>query len=88
MVDPDTFLTTLSVMVDDLLYHMPGLVHPGPTPALSVSGVVPLALFGQWRHVAGESAFSRWAHRQLQGAFPPCPIAASTTGCSGAATGP
>jgi hypothetical protein len=73
MVDPDTFLTTLYVMVDDLLYAMPPMVHPGPMPALSVSEVVTLALFGQWRHFAGESAFYRWARRQLQGAFPTLP---------------
>ena len=57
MVDPDTFLTTLYVMVDDLLYYMPPVSQPGPAPALSPSEVVTLALFGQGRHFQGESAF-------------------------------
>jgi hypothetical protein len=73
MVDPDTFLTTLYVMVDDLVYAMPPVVQPGPTPALSVSEVVTLALFGQWQHFAGESAFYRWARGRLRGAFPTLP---------------
>ena len=73
MVDPDTFLTTLYVMVDDLLYYMPHLVQPGPAPALSVSEVVTLALFGQWQHFAGESAYYRYAQRRLRAAFPTLP---------------
>lgn len=73
MVDPDTFLTTLYVMVDDLLYAMPPVVQPGPAAALSPSEVVTLALFGQWRHFAGESAFYRYARRRLRGAFPRLP---------------
>ncbi len=49
MVDVDTFLTTLYVMVDDFCkLSLPSDVHPGPQAALSRSEVVTLALFGQW----------------------------------------
>jgi hypothetical protein len=73
MVDPDTFLTTLYVMVDDLLGAMPAVVQPGPAPALSPSEVVTLGLFGQWRHFADERAFYRYAGRHLRPAFPTLP---------------
>jgi hypothetical protein len=50
MVDVDTFLTTLYVMVDDFCKtSLPLDLHPGPQAALSRSEVVPLALFGQWQ---------------------------------------
>jgi hypothetical protein len=73
MVDPDTFLTALYVSVDDLMSELPLAAQPGPAPALSVSEVVTLALFGQWRHFGGERAFYRYARRHLQGAFPRLP---------------
>jgi len=47
MVDVDTFLTTLYVMVDDFcMLALPPALHPGPQAALSRSEVVTLALFG------------------------------------------
>jgi hypothetical protein len=50
MVDVDTFLTTLYVMVDDFgKTSLPPELLPGPQAALSRSEVVTLALFGQWQ---------------------------------------
>jgi hypothetical protein len=51
MVDGDTFLTTLYVMVDDFCKtSLPPETHPGPEAALSRSETVTLAIF---RAVAG-----------------------------------
>src|SRR5215831_16735515 len=51
MVDVDTFLTTLYVMVDDFCkLSLPPEPHPGPQAALSRSEVVTLAIYAQ-RHV-------------------------------------
>jgi len=75
MVDPDTFLTALYVMVDDLLSQIP-LPAPrrrGPALALTHSEVVTLALYGQWAHFEGEAAFYRHADARLRGAFPRLP---------------
>jgi len=55
MVDVDTFLTTLYVMVDDFCrLALPPAPHPGPQAALSRSEVVTLALFGQWQGCGSE----------------------------------
>ncbi len=43
MVDVDTFLTTLYVMVDDFCQSRPQEQHPGPEASLSSSEVVTLA---------------------------------------------
>ena len=48
MVDVDTFLTTLYVMVDDFCNtFLPLETHPVPHAALTRSEVVTLAIFGQ-----------------------------------------
>src|SRR6516165_5824314 len=58
MVDVDTFLTTLYVMVDDFcMLALPPVLHPGPQAALSRSEVVTLALFGQWQGFGSERGF-------------------------------
>ena len=45
MVDVDTFLTTLYVLVDDFcILSLPPAPHPGPQAARSRSEVVTLAL--------------------------------------------
>ena len=75
MIDPDTFLTTLYVTVDDLLSEL-SLAEPrrrGPALALRQSAVVTLALDGQWAHVGGEAAFYRPAAAHLRAAFPRLP---------------
>ena len=60
MVDTDTFLTTLYVMVDDVCKTcLPPESHPRPQAALSRSETVTLALFGQWQGFGSERGFSR-----------------------------
>ena len=74
MVDTDTFLTTLYVMVDDfcktVLSPEP---HPGPQATLSRSEIVTLAIFGQWQGFGSERGFYRYAQRHLRAAFPQLP---------------
>jgi Transposase DDE domain len=74
MVDMDTFLTTLYVMVDDVCKtSLPPAPHPGPQAALSRSETVTLALFGQWQGFGSERGFYRYAPRHLRSAFPTLP---------------
>ena len=74
MVDVDTLLTTLYVMVDDFckasLLPEP---HPGPQATLSRSEVVTLALFGQWQGFGSDRGFYRSAQRHLHAACPTLP---------------
>jgi hypothetical protein len=75
MVDVDTFITTLYVMVDDFCQSSP-FTHkryPGPQATLSCSEVVTLALFGQWAQFGSERAFYRYADLHLRAAFPALP---------------
>ena len=50
MMELDTFLTTLSVMIDDFCQSCGDdeKHRPGPAASLSCSEVVSLAVFGQW----------------------------------------
>jgi len=74
MLDLDTFLTTLYVMVDDLLKHLPeNASKPGPKPSLCRSEIVTLALFSQWKQFSRETGFVSYAKRHLRGAFPGLP---------------
>jgi hypothetical protein len=74
MVDVDTFLTTLYVMVDDFCKtSWPAEPHPGPLATLSRSEVVTLAMFGQWQCFGSERGFYRYAQRHLRAAFPQLP---------------
>lgn len=74
MVDIDTFLTLLSVMVDDFCkQYLVAECRPGPAAALTRSEVVTLALFGQCHPFASERDFYRYAQRHLRGAFPTLP---------------
>jgi hypothetical protein len=74
MVDVDTFLTTLYVMVDDFgMLALPPALHPGPQAALSRSEGVTLALFGPWQGFGSERGFYRYAQRHLRAAFPALP---------------
>jgi hypothetical protein len=60
MVDIDTFLTTLSVMVDDFCKTVvPPEPHPGPPAFLSRSELVTLAIFGQWQGFGSERGLYR-----------------------------
>lgn len=71
MLDLETFLTTLYVMIDDFCQsqQLPA-VAPG---ALSRSEVLTLALLAQWSRFASERDFYRWAERHLRAAFPRLP---------------
>ena len=74
MVDVDTLLTILYVMVDDFIkQHLGESSRPGPSAALSRSEVVTLAIFGQWCKFTSERDFFRWAQRHLRWAFPTLP---------------
>src|SRR5262249_56463951 len=73
-VDPDTFLTTLAVMVDaGCQAPLPPEVPPGPRAALRRSEVVTLGRWGPWACGRGERAFSRDAHPHQRAAFPRLP---------------
>jgi len=71
MVDIDTFVTSLYVLVDDFCraYLVP-LLSTGPEASLSRSEVITLAVFGQWMRFESERSFFRWAKKHLKGAFP------------------
>jgi Transposase DDE domain len=74
MVDTDTFLTTLYVMIDEFCQALLAPeVHPGPQASLSRSEVITLSLFGQWACFPSERACYRYAQRQLRVAFPALP---------------
>lgn len=74
MIDVDTFLTTLYVMVDDFCKaSLPPEPHRGPQAALSRSEVVTLAIFGQWQGFGSERGFYRYGQRHLRAAFPQLP---------------
>jgi hypothetical protein len=75
MVDVDTFLTTLYVMVDDWCKtFLPPESHPGPQAALSRSETVTLALFGQWqgfgRRIGSLVRPGKTGQRELEVAMP------------------
>jgi hypothetical protein len=60
MIDPDTFLTTLYVIVDDFCKtSLPPETHPGPPTAPTRREGVTLAIFGQWQGFGSERGFSR-----------------------------
>jgi hypothetical protein len=75
MIDLDTFLTTLYVMVDDFCQSElePEKPKPGRQASLGRSEVMALALFGQWVQFPSERAFYRYAQHHLREAFPQLP---------------
>src|SRR5512147_576301 len=74
LVDSDTFLTTLYVMIDDFCKSQLSPEHRGGAPAsLTPSEVLTLALFGQWQRFPSERGFYRYAQRSLRRAFPTLP---------------
>src|SRR6266702_6243065 len=75
MIDVDTFLTTLYVMVDDFCQScLTQEKHtPGPMASLQCSEVITLAVFGQWVQFPSERAFYRYAEQHLRAAFPQLP---------------
>ncbi len=74
MVEVDTFLTALYVMVDDFCQSHPReRRRPGPDASLSDSEVVTLAIFARFSRFASERDFHRYARRHLPDAFPTLP---------------
>ena len=74
MLDMDTFLITLYVMVDDFCKaQLPAEKRPGPRASLSRSEVITLALFGQWSRFRNQRDFYRFAEQKLRSAFPTLP---------------
>ena len=73
MIDVDTFLTTLYVMVDDFCQTQSPKKRPGPEASLSQSEVITLAIFARWSRFASERDFDRYADGHLRGAFPTLP---------------
>jgi hypothetical protein len=73
MVDVDTFLTTLYVMVDDFCQTQPPKRRPDPEASLCQSEVITLAIFARWSRFASERDFYRYADGHMRGAFPTLP---------------
>jgi Transposase DDE domain len=74
VVDVDTFLTTLYVMVDDFCQsHLPTSKKPGPQASLCASEVITLAIFAGWGRFSSERDFYRYARSCLCNAFPTLP---------------
>ena len=73
MLDVDTFLTTLYVMVDDFCHSQPPKKRPGPEASLSRSEVLTLAIFARWSRFNSERDFYRYADSKLRRAFPTLP---------------
>ena len=74
MLDVDTFLTALYVMIDDLCQcHRTEHSRPGPEASLCRSEAITLAVFGRWSRFASERDFYRYAEDHPRGAFPTLP---------------
>lgn len=74
MLDNETFLTELYVMVDDFTkVECPPTVKPGPPAGLSVSEIVTLAVAGQWFWYGSERGFYRYLRQHWLLAFPTLP---------------
>jgi hypothetical protein len=73
MLDVDTFLTALYVIVDDFCQPHRPKKRPGPEASLSESEVLTLAIFARFSRFASERDFYRYAKSSLRGAFPTLP---------------
>ena len=74
MLDNETFLTELYVMIDDFTkLNGPPKVKPGPQAGLSLSEIVTLAVAGQWFWYGSERGFYRYIKREWLTAFPDLP---------------
>ena len=72
-LDLDSFLTAVYTVVDDLYRERLAAVvarRPGPTPTLSDSEVLTLAICAEWGTWDSERAFWRFAGRHLRHLFP------------------
>jgi len=57
MLDVDTFLIALYVIVDDFCHSRPPKRRLGPRASLSDSEVVTLVIFARWGRFCGERDF-------------------------------
>jgi hypothetical protein len=74
VLDPETFLTELYVLVDDFCKtQAPPDRRPGPAAGLTTSEVVTLAIYGQASRFPSEHAFHRHASLALRPLFPGLP---------------
>src|SRR5215203_4712497 len=73
MLDVDTFLTILYVMVDDFCQSRAPKMRRGPEASLCASEVITLAIFARWSRFASERDFYRYAQTKLRSAFPTLP---------------
>ena len=73
MVDVDTFLTILYVMVEDFCQTRPPKKRPAPEASLCQSEVITLAIFARWSRFASEREFYRYADGHMRGASPALP---------------
>ena len=74
MLDVDTFLTALYVIVDDFCHsHGPQQRRSGPEASLSKGEVITLSVFARWSRFASERDFYRYAESHLRDAFPTLP---------------
>jgi len=74
MLDVDTFLTALYVIIDDFCQsHCSQHRRPGPEASLSESEVITLSVFARWSRFASERDFYRYAESHLRSAFPTLP---------------
>lgn len=73
-MDPDTFVTAVYVIADDLCREEEGRSEQksrrGRRPKLSLGEAVALALLAQWHHTGSERAFIRFAAHYWKGCFP------------------
>lgn len=73
MVDIETFLITLFVLVDDFCKAHPLPSRPGPKWKLHPSEAITLLLFSQWARFRSERDFYRFAQQHLRSLFPNLP---------------
>ncbi len=81
MIDLDTFLTTLYVMVDDFCQSLLPVEQrkPGPQASWQRGEGITLALFGQWVHfLKSNERFIAMPSSTCEPPFPSCRIAASS----------
>lgn len=73
MLDPETFLIEVYVLITDRLEPDLPPDRPRPGTSLTRGEVLTLALFGQWARFRSERDFYRYAAKHLRGLFPRLP---------------
>jgi hypothetical protein len=74
VLDPETFLTELYVVVDEFCKtQLPADRHPGRAAGMDRSEVLTLAIASQWARFGSERDFWRYAEARLRPLFPRLP---------------